>query len=66
MLNKLKKYKNAAYKLTPLGILFLTSVKNDTDQFFLTRTELNDVKKCLINNKIYGLVGIIDLKKINN
>ena len=66
MLNKLKKYKNAAYKLTPLGILFLASVKNDTDQFFLTCTELNDVKKCLINNKIYGLVGIIDLKKINN
>ena len=28
--------------------------------------ELNDVKKALINSKIYGLLGIIDLKKINN
>ena len=28
--------------------------------------ELNDVKKSLINSKIYGLLGIIDLNKINN
>ena len=66
VLNKLKKYKNAAYKQTPLGVLFLASVKNDTEQIFLTCRELNDVKKCLINSKIYGLLGIIDLKKINN
>ena len=33
VLNKLKKYKNAAYKLTPLGILFPASVKNDTEIF---------------------------------
>ena len=66
MLNKLKKYKNAAYKLTALGVLFLASVKNDTEQIFLTCRELKDVKKCLINSKIYGLLGIIDLKKINN
>ena len=27
---------------------------------------LNDVKKSLINGKIYGLLGIIGLSKINN
>ena len=64
MLKKLKKYKTAAYKLTPTGILFPTFVKNDTKQIFLTCRELNDVKKCLINSKIYGLLGIVDLKKI--
>ena len=33
---------------------------------FITSRELNDVKEFLINSKIYRLLGIIDLKKINN
>ena len=61
-----KKHKNAAYKLTPLGMLFPASIKNDTKQIFITFRELNDVKKSLINSKIYGLLGIIDLKKKKN
>ena len=32
----------------------------------ITCRELNDVKKALINSKTYGLLGIIDFKKINN
>ena len=44
-----KKHKNARYKLTPLGFLFLASVKNIC-------------KKSLIN----GILGIINLNKINN
>ena len=52
--------------MTPLGILFPASLTNDTRQIFITCRELNDVKKALINGKIYGLLGIIDLKKINN
>ena len=59
----LKRYKNAVYRLTPLGILFPASVKNDTEQIFITCRELNNVKKALINSKIYGLIGITDLKK---
>ena len=55
--------KNVAYKLTPLGILFPAFLQNDTRQIFITCRELNDVKKALINDKIYGLFGIIDLKK---
>ena len=62
-ISKLKKYKNPAYKSTPLGIFFPASVKNDTEQFFLTCRQLNVSKKCLTNSKIYGLLGIIDLKK---
>ena len=54
------------YRLTPLGILFPASVKNDTEQIFITSRELNNVKKSLINSKIYGLIGITDLKKIND
>ena len=54
------------YRLTPLGLLFSASIKNDTEKIFITSRELNDVKKSLINSKIYGLLGIIELKKINN
>ena len=50
-------------KLTPLGLLFPASVKNDTEQIYITCRKLNHVKKSLINSKIYELLGIIDLKK---
>ena len=66
VLNLLKKYKNATYKLTPLGILFPASLTNDTRQMLITCREINDIKKALTNGKIYGLLGIIDLKKIND
>ena len=62
----LKKHKNVIYKLTPLGILFQASMKNNTEQIFITCKKSNDVKKTLINSKIYGLIGIIDLKKNND
>ena len=63
VLNILNKYKIATYKLTPLGILFLASIKNNTEQVFITCRNINKVKKALINSKIYSLIGIIDLKK---
>ena len=66
VLNIFKKYKNVKYRLTPLRLLFPASIKNNTEKIFLTCRELNDVKKSLIKSKIYGLLGIIDLKKINN
>ena len=49
-----------------MGILFPASKKNDTEQVFITCRELNEVKKALTNSKIYGLLGIIEVKKINN
>ena len=66
VLNMFKKHKNVTYKLTSLGILFPASIKNDTEQVFITCRKLKKVKKALINSKIYNLIGIIDLKKINN
>ena len=58
----LKRYKNAVYRLTPIGLLFPASLKNDTEQIFITCRELNNIKKTLINCKIYGSLKIIDLK----
>ena len=66
LLTRLKKHKNVIYKLTPLGILFPASITDNTEELFITCRELNDFKKTLINSKMYGLLRIINLKKINN
>ena len=50
-LNLLKKYKNVAYKVTPLGLLFPASINNNTDQIFITVNNLSGVKKGIINYK---------------
>ena len=50
----------------PLGILFPATVKNDTKQIFATSRELNDVKKAILNDNVYGILAIIDLNKIDN
>ena len=42
--NLLKKYKHVIYKITPLGILFLASVTNDTTQIFILGKNLSVVK----------------------
>ena len=63
IINILKRFKNVRYRLITLGLLFQTSVKSDTKQIFVTRKELNDVKKSPINGKAYKLLGIINLLK---
>ena len=57
ILNISKKHKNIYYKLTPIGILFPSSVKNDTKQIFVTCRELNNAKTALINGKIVNLMS---------
>ena len=52
ILNALKRYKNVMYKVTPLGLLFPASIKNDTKQIFVTCKELNGVKKSILNGKV--------------
>ena len=66
ILNTLKKHKNVYYRLTSIGILFPSSVTNDTKQIFVTCRELNNAKVALINGKIYSILGIINLDKISN
>ena len=65
ILNALKKHKNVYGKLTPISILFLPSVTNDPKQIFVTCRTLNDSKIALTNGKIYNMLGIINLNKIN-
>ena len=69
VLNILKKYKNVYCEPTPFGILFSSSVTNNTKQIFVTCRKLNHAKKSLINGKMYSLTAIIKQqknKKINS
>ena len=52
--------------MTPIGILFPSSVTNDTMQIFVNCRELNNANLALINGKIYDILGIINLDKISN
>lgn len=66
ILNALKKHKNVYDKLNPISILFPPSVTNDPKQISVTCRTLNDAKIALTNGKIYNMLGIINLNKINN
>ena len=41
----LKRYKNTVYRLTPFGILFPASLKNNTEQIFVTWRKLGNNNK---------------------
>ena len=45
VLNLLQKYKNFAYKVIPLGLLFPASTTNDTTHIFITANNISGVKK---------------------
>ena len=66
VLNLLKKYKNIAYKITPIGILFPATVTNDTNFIFVTANNLSGVKKGILNYKTYNILAQIDTSKIKN
>ena len=56
--NILKKYKNVVYKITPLGILFPASVKNDTTQIFILGKNLSEIKESILNQKIFDILAL--------
>ena len=64
--NILNKYENDIYKITPLGILFPASVTNNTSQIFVLRKKLSGVKTSILNKKLFDILAVIDLNKINN
>ena len=45
ILHMLKRYKKAVYRLTPFGLLFPASLKNNTEQIFVTWRKLGNIKK---------------------
>ena len=57
ILNTLRKHKNVYNRLTPIGILFSSSVTNDTKEIFVTCRGLNNAKVALINGKYTVYLG---------
>ena len=66
VLNLLKKYKNVAYKTTPIRILFRATVTSETNFIFITVNNLSGVKKGILNYKTYNILAEIDTSKIKN
>ena len=66
ILNLLKKYKNVAYKITTLGMLFPATITNDINLIFVTTKNLGGVKKSILNFKANNILAEIDTGKINN
>ena len=66
IINLLKIYKNVVYNITPLGILFLASIINGTTQIFILGKNLGGIKKAILNNKIFDILAVVDVKKKKN
>ena len=63
---KIIDYKGFVYEVILKNVLFSTSAKNEMQNIFVICHNLNSAKKALTNGKIYGLLGIINLKEIKN
>ena len=60
----IQKYKNVAYKVTLLGLLFPASITNNTTHIFITANNISGVKKGILNYKNYNILANTDLNKI--
>ena len=64
-LNKIiSDYKGFTFEVRVINVLFSASIKNDTQNVFIVCHNLNSAKKALINNKLYAVLGIINLNEI--
>ena len=66
VLNLLKIYKNVAYKITPIRLLFPATVTNDTNFIFVTAKNLSGVRNGTLNYKTYNILAEIDTNKIKS
>ena len=66
VLNIFKKYENVIYKIIPLGILFPATITNETNQILILSKNVSGVKKSILNQKVYDLLAIIEINKIDN
>ena len=64
--NMLDKYARNKVWCALEGILFSSSVKNDTEKIFLETTRLTDAKYGLINDDFKQVIGVINLNQIEN
>ena len=63
---KISDYKGFTFEVILRNLLFSLSITNDTQNIFVTCQNLNSAKKALINGKIYGVLGVVNLREIKN
>ena len=63
-LKNLDDYKGFVFEVRLINVLFSANITNDTQNIFITCQNLTSAKKALINDKIYYLLGIINLNEI--
>ena len=56
-------YKGYVFEVRLINVLFSANITNDTQNIFVTCQNLTSAKKALINDKIYYLLGIINLNE---
>ena len=66
MTEKINSFKGYLYEVCVKNLLFSAGMKNDTQQIFIVRYNLDSAKKALINGKTYSLLGIINLSEVKN
>ena len=64
--NMFDKYKKDKVRFRLEGILFASSIKNESEKIFLPSTGLSDAKFGLINDKYIQTIGIIKLNETKN
>ena len=64
--NFFNKYKNNKAKFKLIGLLIASSVQNDTEKLFLQMTDLKSLKYALLNDEYKQIIGIVNLKQIEN
>ena len=64
--NFFNKYKNDKVKFKLIGLLIASSVRIDTEKIFLQTTGLKSAKYALLNDKYKQIIGIANLKQIEN
>ena len=47
-------------------MLFSSSIKNNTQEIFLSCDGLKDAKEAVINSKLYEILGVVCLNEVKN
>ena len=64
--NLFEKYKDNKVRFKLIGLLIASSVVNDTEKIFLQTTGLKSAKYALLNDEYKQIIGIANLKLIEN
>ena len=56
--------KKATYRFVTVGLLFRSTIKNDTDQILIVSNRLNYSQDALLNGKMHKILEVINLTRL--